>query len=620
MDEDESYVAKNVAVHNCSKYARMDVLNALYDLWADQGITTVYQCGNMIDGEARFNKGDLLAYGIDGQGDYFVEHWPQRKGITTYFVTGDDHEGWYIQREQVNIGELLEQKARKAGHTDLVYLGHMEHDIVLQAPKGRAILRLIHAGGGSSYATCVDADTEILTGQGWYRFPELPRGLAVATMNRETCALEYQVPTDYIEAPHTGTMLHFSGNVADLLVTPNHRMWVRRPWQRWPSCKSTGHNVNQGYQLVTADRIRGRNWCFPKSAQWEGQHIERIDIPKVTAEPKGRLQYNFDSLPAAPFLRLLGWYVSEGNLNHANRQVEINQLPGPRQDEIAALAESLGYRPYVWGAKVRITSLQLYSYLEGSGRSGKKRVPAFIKTLTPELIWEFLEGYLRGDGCKAPRGGGKRKWHSMVTASPLLADDLQELFLKVGLAATVTGRGPRDGFIRGQRIYGRQNQYVVSINYDMLEPTLRTPKQVPFDGTVYCVSVPNELIVVRRNGKIAIIGNSYAPQKIVESYQGGQKPTILLVGHYHKAEYGFPREVHVVQAAATQDQTPFLRKHKIQSHLGGWTISFVQSQEGLIHAFTPRFDNFYDRDFYTDDQWRFVWKNELMRRATKRAA
>lgn len=208
----------------------------------------------------------------------------------------------------------------------------------------------------------------------------------------------------------------------------------------------------------------------------------------------------------------------------------------------------------------------------------------------------------------------------MVTASPLLADDLQELFLKVGLAATVTGRGPRDGFIRGQRIYGRQNQYVVSINYDMLEPTLRTPKQVPFDGTVYCVSVPNELIVVRRNGKIAIIGNSYAPQKIVESYQGGQKPTILLVGHYHKAEYGFPREVHVVQAAATQDQTPFLRKHKIQSHLGGWTISFVQSQEGLIHAFTPRFDNFYDRDFYTDDQWRFVWKNELMRRATKRAA
>jgi hypothetical protein len=107
----------------------------------------------MIDGEARFNRFDLIAHGIEGQANYFVENWPQRKGITTHFITGDDHEGWYVQREGINIGEYIQHKARSAGRMDLQYLGHMEHDVVLAAQSGEARVRLIHAGGGSAYAT-----------------------------------------------------------------------------------------------------------------------------------------------------------------------------------------------------------------------------------------------------------------------------------------------------------------------------------------------------------------------------------------------------------------------------------------------------------------------------------
>lgn len=51
--------------HLCSKYERLDVLEALYDIWAEEGITTVYQLGNMIDGDARFNKFDVLCTGIE---------------------------------------------------------------------------------------------------------------------------------------------------------------------------------------------------------------------------------------------------------------------------------------------------------------------------------------------------------------------------------------------------------------------------------------------------------------------------------------------------------------------------------------------------------------------------
>jgi len=138
--------------HLCSRYERMDVLNALYDVFEKEGITQVFNTGNWIDGEARFNKHDLLVHGMDNQIDYFVKNYPQREGITTSYITGDDHEGWYTQREGVDIGKYAEYKAIAAGRNDLKYLGHMEADVEIKAPNGKTTIRVLHPGGGSSYA------------------------------------------------------------------------------------------------------------------------------------------------------------------------------------------------------------------------------------------------------------------------------------------------------------------------------------------------------------------------------------------------------------------------------------------------------------------------------------
>jgi len=139
-------------MHLCSKKERLDVMEAAYDEFARRGITAVFCPGNYIDGEARFNTHELLAHGIADQCQYAIDHWPSRPGITTYYVDGDDHEGWYQQREGLEFGRYLMLEARAQGRDDLVYLGYMESDFVLEAPEGRAIVKVIHAGGGSSYA------------------------------------------------------------------------------------------------------------------------------------------------------------------------------------------------------------------------------------------------------------------------------------------------------------------------------------------------------------------------------------------------------------------------------------------------------------------------------------
>lgn len=138
--------------HLASRYARMDVLNSLYDYFAEHGITTVYNCGNWIEGDARFNKHDVIVHGLEGQIRYFIDNFPQREGITNYFITGDDHEGWYTQREGIDVGAYMQMRAEQAGRQDLKYLGHMEHDIIMKAERGETVLRLQHPGGGSSYA------------------------------------------------------------------------------------------------------------------------------------------------------------------------------------------------------------------------------------------------------------------------------------------------------------------------------------------------------------------------------------------------------------------------------------------------------------------------------------
>jgi biotin operon repressor len=140
--------------HLGSKYARHDVLAALFERFKAVGVDRVLNAGNWIDGEASFNKHDLTVHGMHQQCVHLADVWP-RADFTTYAVAGDDHEGWYSQREGVDIGRYAEQCFKDAGRTDWVNLGYMEADIALVHAKTgvRTRLRVAHPGGGSAYAT-----------------------------------------------------------------------------------------------------------------------------------------------------------------------------------------------------------------------------------------------------------------------------------------------------------------------------------------------------------------------------------------------------------------------------------------------------------------------------------
>ncbi len=139
-------------MHMCNEHSRLEILEAAYDEFAKRGIKIVLCPGNYVDGEFRFNKHELLAHGVADQALFAIDHWPQRDGITTYYIDGCCHEGWWKQREGIEFGRYLMLEARDHGRSDLEYLGHLEADILLKSSTGDCVIKMMHPGGGSAYA------------------------------------------------------------------------------------------------------------------------------------------------------------------------------------------------------------------------------------------------------------------------------------------------------------------------------------------------------------------------------------------------------------------------------------------------------------------------------------
>jgi hypothetical protein len=139
-------------LHAASKHTRWDVRADLIRETEAAGAQAIFDTGNWIDGEANFNRYDLEVVGLEQQCQLLAKRHPRTR-LPIYAVAGDDHEGWYAQREGIDVGKYAETVMRAAGHvwTDL---GYIEAHVTLRnANSGKkATLAVVHPGGGSAYA------------------------------------------------------------------------------------------------------------------------------------------------------------------------------------------------------------------------------------------------------------------------------------------------------------------------------------------------------------------------------------------------------------------------------------------------------------------------------------
>jgi len=131
----------------------------------------------------------------------------------------------------------------------------------------------------------------------------------------------------------------------------------------------------------------------------------------------------------------------------------------------------------------------------------------------------------------------------------------------------------------GEELEKRSRHYKF-IGYDeqdiILDNGLKVRLRHPGGGTAYALS--------------------YKIQKYVEAISGGQKPHMLLQGHFHKSIYLFYRNIHCFDAGCLCDQTPFMKKLGTPAHVGYWIIDvnmYRQKSKG-VERVSSQFVPFYE--------------------------
>jgi intein/homing endonuclease len=382
--------------------------------------------------------------------------------------------------------------------------------------------------GGS----CMTPDTEILTNEGWKRFDELNQNETVATLNPKTNELEYHKPTGYICEPFDGELNCAKNGLIEYEVTPNHNMYAS-------VAKSLTHKkLNLG--LIQSEKIHGKNFHIKKDGIWKGEEKEFFTLPMLNEYHEieenqsfidrliSKKRYNGLSdkygndreLKMDDWLEFFGFWMAEGWTCKTKglHQVGIAQSKENGYLEyMYNLLTEMGFNPkYTKDKKqIRVFDKQLWEYLSNFGNAYDKFIPEEILGLSSRQLKIFLEWFIKGDGHIEKNKYSRTRAY---TCSPSLANNLQEIALKIGVSATITNRGKRTSKIKNREINNQFDSLVINFTKDPSvskhnknTPLIKTEHQYNryYKGNVYCVEVENHIIYVRRNGKPMWIGNSH---------------------------------------------------------------------------------------------------------------
>ena len=369
--------------------------------------------------------------------------------------------------------------------------------------------------------SCYSDDTEVLTRRGWVKFAQIQEDDEFATRNPKTNAFEWQQATYFHQARHDGPMYHFTSRALDLLVTPNHRMLV--------TSKPRGVDAERrpsGEVIIDAETLAHANGDVPRipvTTTWEAPDLREFIIPSAGPRSK-EIRLSGDD-----FAALMGMYLAEGHTDSRGSRdgsymgtVVISQDPHSKGfvEYRDLLGRVFGKEPYHTGRGFLIASKSLATYLHGFGNAWEKSVPTEVLDMSARQLEIFLHYYWLGDGWT-----GKNGQRCIVTASGAMAGAFQEIAVKVGMSASVhRRRGSKD-----------RDRFDVAFRKAKSNKIMQT-EVADYSGDVYCVSVPNEVLLVRRAGKTAWCGNTIKP---LLDHRGAtpQPPN----PSYQQMLHGFPR-------------------------------------------------------------------------------
>lgn len=237
-----------------------------------------------------------------------------------------------------------------------------------------------------------------------------------------------------------------------------------------------------------------------------------------------------DSLTFASFL---GYFIAEGSYENPKPDsqafgISLHQNEGVIAEKMRAALVAIGVGPVretrsaptpknrrravALSLRVADPSLRQWLLNEVGHRARNKRIPreAFDWPETAQVA--LLDAMMEGDGSAPTRravSSAKFVDRFYGTTSRGLADDVQHLCIQLGLRSAIR-RVPQIAPHADQYIVTISSKQHVYVNTSAREANgLSSPGTVvPYEGVVWCVEVPGGLFFTRRQGKVALHGNT----------------------------------------------------------------------------------------------------------------
>jgi len=348
---------------------------------------------------------------------------------------------------------------------------------------------------------CYTPETEVLTVDGWISMKDIVENRydgTIYSLNPNSFEIEMANIIDYQKFEYDGILYHFTGRSIDLMVTPNHKLFVgsQNNLPKWnfiraDQCPDVFRMTNQG------------NWK-------EGNSFDTIQIGP-------------DIFPAHEFMRFLGIFIGDGSVVERKNQpwkqnfITIAAKIDRKKKNIKNVLDKLGVKYTQYNKQTMIYNKNLMEYLRSFGIGAENKcIPNHIFDYSCDLLQELLDGLLSTDGHVSE----KYDFVQFFTSSKELSNSVQRLAILTGHSCTLAEHEGEDRFVcNNPNISHVQPRYVLTFLKDnksfWFEKTdHKSGKQrlffVPYSGYVYDITLDiNHLLMVRKNGRSIWSSNSW---------------------------------------------------------------------------------------------------------------
>ncbi len=440
----------------------------------------------------------------------------------TSAMTGKLCDSTAFSASSINPTEAISKQLAKLGFerhgNERLYSGYTGEMMTAEIFIGTAYYqRLKHLVADKMH--CLTLDHEVLTMNGWKPIYEITTNDLVATLSQHTGILEYQCPSHtWKYENYEGEMYHIKNQSIDLSVTGKHRMWVS-------SRKGSRGNVKWcDYEFEEARDLVGKHRRYKKDAKWECVDYQLM-LPRNN-KYSDRL-FTMDEMN--DFLVFFGIWYAEGwatgnessNGGYGRTTISVNKQRV--KDALFNSLKKLGY-DYIFdekSQKLYILNNQLYQYMKPlSVGAPQKKLPDWVFKLSQNQSRILIESMILGDGFYVKSNPDRSVYY---TSSKDLADQFQQLCLHSGWSSNISihyKAFENDVYIKGRKVVNAHDIIRLSVIKSKLTPSVnhghtktqfvQEERFVHEKCDVMCITVPNEVFYVRRNGKAVWTGNSRA--------------------------------------------------------------------------------------------------------------